>query len=241
MAERNALANLTAIFGQSIQVDQTISNTYQEAVRNGVSLGYTDNIANQETIRTSASMDTLVGAEIREVWFDSRDTYYAVAVMDKARTVQLYNEMIQANQNMITNLLNMSQAEKNSLEGFSRYQFAATVADINVSYVNVLRVLEAPLPTLVNGETYRLEAQSIARAIPIRVAVTNDKSARIQNAFASCLTSLGFRTGGTGSQYVLEVNVVTNEVEIPNNPNKWARMELSANLIDSGLGVIMLP
>jgi hypothetical protein len=242
MAERNALANLAAIFGQSIQADQTIANTYQEAVRNGVTAGWTDSISMQNTIRTSASMDTLVGAEIREVWFDSRSTYYAAAVMEKARTAQLYNEMIQANQNMIGNLLTMNQEEKNTLEGFSRYQFAATVADINISYGNLLRVIGAPLPAgLISGDTYRLEAQNIARAVPIRVTVINDRSGRIQSAFAGSLSGLGFRSGGTASRYILEVNVTTSEVEYPNNTNKWARMELSANLTDSSQGLILLP
>jgi hypothetical protein len=242
MAERNALANLTAIFGQSIQADLTITNTYQEAVRNGVSAGWTDTVAIENTIRTSAAMDTLVGVETKEVWYDSRSTYYAVAVMEKAKAAQLYTEMIRANQNMIANLLAMSQAEKNTLEGFSRYQFAATVADINISYGNLLQYIGDPLPDgLVMGDTYRLEAQNIARAIPIRVAVANDRSGRIQNVFANSLTSLGFRTGGTNSQYVLEVNVIISEVEYPNNTNKWARMELGANLTDSSMGLILLP
>jgi len=65
-------------------------------------------------------MDTLLGAEIREVWYDSKKEYYAVAVMEKAKTAQLYSEMIWANQNLIKNLINMSQAEKNTMEGYGR-------------------------------------------------------------------------------------------------------------------------
>jgi len=74
MAERNALSNLIAIFGQSIYADQTITNAYQEVVKNGKSSGYTDSTAIDNTIRTSASMDTLLGAEIGEVWYDSKKT-----------------------------------------------------------------------------------------------------------------------------------------------------------------------
>jgi hypothetical protein len=54
------------------------------------------------------------------------------------------------------------------------------------------------------------------------------------------VTSLGFRSGGN-SRYVLEVDVNISEVEYPNNQNKWARMELSANLADSSQGLILLP
>jgi hypothetical protein len=243
MAEKNALANLTAFFGQSIQADQTIVNTYQEAVRNGVTAGWTDNVAMQNTIRTSASMDSLVGAEIKEVWLDSRNnTYYAAAVMEKAKAAQMYTEMILANQDIIDNLVPIGQAGKNSLEGFSRYQFAATIADVNASYRNLLRLIDAPVPAgPPNGNEYRLEAQNIVKAIPIAVTVTNDKSRRVQGAFAKSLAELGFRSGGNNSRYVLQVDIDISPVDLPNNTNKFARMELSANLTDTAGGVVLLP
>jgi hypothetical protein len=239
MAERNALANLTAIFGQSIYADQKITNTYQEAVKNGVTTGWTDNTAMQNTIRTTTSMDTLVGAEIKEVWFDSRNTYYAVAVMEKAKTSQLYNEMISANQNVIDNLITMNQIQKNSLEGFSRYQFAAIVADINMTYGNVLQVIGSPLPQgLVKGDNYRIEAVNITKSIPVGIRVRNDKSGRVEGAFAKSLSDLGFRSGGNNSLYILDVNIVTSAVEFPNNTNKFTRIEVDARLTEDGITLL---
>jgi len=242
MAERSALANLTAYFGQSIQADRTITSAYQEAVRNGVTSSWSDNTAVDETIRTSASMDTLVGAEIRGVWYDSRSTYYAVAVLEKARAAQVYRDLIIANQNMIRNLLAMSQSEKNSLEGYSRYQFAAAVADINTTYGNLLRLIDAPLPQgMVTGNEYRLEAQNITRAIPVGVVVDYDKSGRIQGAFAKAISDLGFRSGPANSRYVIRVGVSVSPVDLPANPNKFVRIELSANLTDTAGGAVLLP
>jgi len=242
MAERNALANLTSIFGQSIKADQTITNTYQEATRNGVTTGWTDNIAMKNTINISSSMDTLVGAEIKEVWFDSKSTYYAVAVMEKARTAQLYNEMIKANQNVIDNLINMNQTTKNSLEGFSRYQFAAIVADVNITYGNLLQVIGSPLPAgLIKGDNYRLEAKNITKTIPVGITVKNDKSGRIQGAFAKALSDIGFRSGGTNSRYNLNVDITVSPVDYPNNTNKFARIELSANFIDTSDKSVLFP
>ncbi|MDR0495510.1 MAG: LPP20 family lipoprotein [Treponema sp.] len=242
MAEKNALANLTAIFGQSIRADQTIVNTYQEAVRNGVSAGWTDSIAMNNTIQTSASMDTLVGAEVKEVWYDSKSVYYAAAVMEKAKTAQIYNDMIQANQNLITNLITMKQAERESLEGVSRYQFAAVVADINIGYVNVLKVIGAAAPADVKpGAEYRIEAQNIAKTIPVGIRVTNDKSGRIQGAFAKAFSDQGFRSGGNNVRYVLDVDISVAPVDLPNNTNKFVRIELGANLTDTSSGTVLLP
>jgi hypothetical protein len=240
MAEKNAYANLSAFFGQSIQADQTITNTYREAVRNGITEGWTDRIDLQNTIKTSVLVDTLLGAEIKEVWYDTRNVmYYAAAVMEKPRTARLYNDMIRANQDVISNLINMNQSEKNSLEGFARYQFAATVADINITYENVVKLVGGAAPGgLKPGNEYRFEAQNITKTIPVGIRVRNDKAGRIEGAFAKSLSDLGFRSGGTNSRYMLVADITTSPVDLPQNPNKFSRIEVDAKLTDNGITLL---
>jgi hypothetical protein len=254
LAEKNALANLAAIFGQSVYADQKVINTYREGVKNGAAAEYTGSTDVQNKIQTSASMDTLIGAEIGDIWFDGKGVYYAAAVMDKAKTTRIYSDMIQANQTMIANLIDMSRAEKNSLQGFSRYQFAAAAADMNTAYGNVLRVIGAAPPAeLKTGDTYRFEARAIAGTIPVKVTVKGDKAGRIQGAFAKALSGLGFRSlgdsagagavgvgGGVGvepaSRYALEADFTLSDVsaEYPNpQNNKYCRYAISANLVDT--------
>ena len=241
-AEKSALGALVAIFGQEIQVDEKISVVYEEAVRNGVTANWSENTRADNTISTSAGMNTLVGAEIGEVWHDSRsNTHYAIAVLNKTKAATTYRELVSSNQAMITKLTNMSAAEKNTFDGYARYQFAAAVADINVSYGHLLSYIGAPMAGIKGGNDYRLEAANITKAIPVALQVQNDKSARIQGAFAKVLGGLGFRTGGNNSRYVLKVNVVSAPVTIANNPNKWARIEVTANLTDTTTNAVLVP
>jgi len=240
-AEKLALGNLVAIFGQEIQVDEKVSVSYQEAVKSGVAATWSENTSVDNTISTSAGMETLVGAEIGDTWFDGKDTNYAVAVLNKSKAAAIYTDMIKSNQTMINNLTNLSAAEKNSFEGYARYQFAATIADINVTYGNLLAYIGAPFQGLKKGDDYRLEAVSITKAIPVALRVQNDKSSRVQGAFAKALADLGFMTGGNNSRYVLNVNVVSSPVTIANSPNKWTRIEVTANLTDNNTGTVLVP
>jgi hypothetical protein len=245
-AEKSAFANLVGYFGQTIRDEQKISNIYQEAVKNGVTSEWSDTTSIDRTIATSAGLNSLVGAEIRDTWFDGRNTYYAAAVMDRAKTAQIYTDMIKANQVMIGNLVNMEQAEKNTIEGFARYQFAAVVADINTSYSNVLKVTgAAPVAGLKTGDEYRLEAVEITKTIPVRVLITKqdevDRAGRIQGAFTSALSGFGFRTATGSAPYTLNINLSLSEVQLPNQQNKFARYEVIANFTDSATGIGLLP
>jgi hypothetical protein len=242
MAEKNALAALAAVFGQSVRADQKVIDTYQEAVKNGAVAGWAGSTVLENAVQTSASMDTLLGAEIRNVWYDGKNVYYAAAVMDRAKSAVLYGDMIQANQTMIARLIAMDQAEKSTLEGFSRYQLAAAAADLNAAYGNVLQVLGAPPPEgLKKGDEYRLEAAAIARTIPVGVMVRNDRAGRIQGAFAKALAGLGFRIGGADSLYRLEAELFLSEVRLPNQENKFARYEIAANLVEAQTKTALAP
>ena len=240
-AEKNALGNLVTIFGQEIQVDEKLTVSYQEAVKSGVTANWSEKTTTDSTVSTTAGMDTLVGAEIGDTWDDGKGAHYAVAVLNKTKAFQIYTGMINSNQTMINNLINLSPAEKNTLEGYSRYQFAAVVADINISYGNLLSVIGAPMQGLKKGDDYRLEAKNITKEIPVAIRVQNDKSNRIQGAFAKAISDAGFQSGGSNSRYLIDVNVNSQPVTIPGNAYLFTRMEVTANLTDTSNKSVLMP
>jgi hypothetical protein len=246
-AEANALAALTSFFGQTVEVEKQAASSYSQAVVNGVMDSWIDTAQMRTSVKSVSTFDNLPGAEIKEVWFDSKDTYYAAAVMDKARSIRIYNDLVQANQNIINNLVSMSSAEKNTMEGVIRFKFAAAVADINVSYRNILRLLDSNPPSGVTGDQYRLEAQNIIKRIPVSIRITNDRNGRIFSALAKQFSALGFETvnvpaaSAAKSRYVMEVNSVLSPVNLPDNPNVFSRIELTANFKDTDNNQVLLP
>jgi hypothetical protein len=240
-AEKNALIALTAIFGQTIEADQRVTTTYSEAFLNGASQWAAENTDIENAVRTSVSMHSLVGAEIQDVWFDGKGTHYAAAVMDKAKTARLYREMIRVNLGMIANLTALSPEEKNSMDGLARYYLAATVADANHAFANVLSVIDAAPPADVkNGDDYRLEAANITRTIPVGVNVSGDRAGRLRAAFAEALLGAGFRTGGNNPRYLLQVTLSLTEVQL-NNPNKFIRYLIDGSLVDTSSNEVLFP
>jgi hypothetical protein len=246
LAERRALAALTAIFGQSIQSEAQSTVSYSEAIINGSISSASTNNDFINLIKTSAEMDSLVGAEIRDRWFDGQGTYYAAAVMERAKTAALYTELITTNTRLINSLTALPEREKNTMDGLRRFHLAALVADANTTFMNVLRVLgdgsAGSLPAAQKtGQDYRLEMNAIAKNIPVAVLVENDRQDRIRGAFKDALNRAGFVSGETNAPYRLKALVSMEPVDLPNNPHRFVRYVVDAGLEDSRTGDVLLP
>jgi hypothetical protein len=234
-AEKSAFAALSSVYRLSLQADQTITNSYQEMVKNGQTADWYEGVSLEESIQTSTAMD-LVGAAIRSVWSDG-SLFYAVAVMENAQTAQLYAQMIRDNQRIIDTLTDIPAAGRNNIDGLARFQFAITLAEANKVFANVLSVIGAPIPAeMRQSEEYRLERAAIIRAIPVSVIVEGDRDNRLRSAFATALAAEGFRTGGNNSPYQLRAGISFSEVQLPNQQNKFVRYVLDSDFVDTAAG-----
>jgi hypothetical protein len=255
-AEKSALGKLVSVFGQSVEGEIRFSDRYSEVVT-GRLLDTQEATVLENAVKTSFRQDTLIGAEIRDTWFDGVSTYYAVAVMDILTCDSLYRELITSNEEIIRTFLNIPEESRNSLDAYARYELAATIAEANMSFVNILSVLNPSAASLLRNrirrpEELRLEGQDILRAIPVAVsvkvsgaepasAILRDGGSRIGSAFAAVLSGAGFRTGGSGGRYRLDVNFSLEPVDLPQNPNKFIRYTLDARLLDTVDNQVLFP
>jgi hypothetical protein len=245
VAEKEALANMISVFGQTVQVDRQSMVGYQEALRRDTVASYFRNTEITNAIKTSAELDILIGAEIREYWYDGQGVHYALAVIEKSKAVSLYSELVKANREIISILTTLEEEEKYSLDGYARFLLAAKIAGGNRVFSNILSVLGGGMTPssreLAEAENFRVEARDIARRIPVDVRVDNDNSGRIQGAFTAVIGKKGFLTGGQDSRYTLEVTLKLSPVELPGQQNKFIRYELAAKLLDRVTGNVLLP
>ena len=242
-AEKSALANLTSIFGQSISSETRTSYTYSQAVE-ASSFVWSEQSDLEQAVITATAMDTLIGAERKDVWRSPDNTWYASAIMDRAKTNMIYSQLIQRNLETIERLIRLSAAERQSFEGFLNFYQAANLADANLIFANVRNVISPGSmagENLRTGNDYRLEAAQIAQNIPIAITVENDVQSRISGSFSSALTRAGFRTGGSDSRYVLRGSLTLNEVSFQNNPYRFIRYTVDALLIDTSTGIVIFP
>jgi hypothetical protein len=244
-AEKNALGALIAVFGQTVKGETTVTSRYSEAVQSGA-IEITEGSDVDRAVKTSFDLDSVVGAEIKATWDDGNKTKYALAVMERARAAMLYSNLLETNEETITKLIAIPDADKNTLDAYARYDLAAAIGDMNGRFLNVLSVVNpaaaaAKGGSVRKGDQLRLECLRIAQNIPIAVTVANDRDGRIKAALSQAISASGFKTGGTGSRYALDGTLTLSEVVLKNNDNKFVRYIVDARLTDTATGAILMP
>ena len=235
-AQYKARANLLGIFGMKLADESVIAEMFRQTTTNS-NTTWSDTVTSDRRISSSAE-GILSGCEIKENWKNDRgNEFYALAVMEKAKTISIYNDIIARLLRDITEIINIPNI--NTIDGYARYRVAATIAKDIDSCVNVLRFAggSGSIPAGLRSESqYMADASNIIKTIPVRVTITRgsefDSEGRIRSAFGKTIGEVGFRTGDNSSPYVLEVTLVLSDVDSPNQ-NKFARYEITANLIQT--------
>jgi hypothetical protein len=232
-AETGALGGLTAYFRQSITNSVNIRDA--ERQENGKSVSSVSELS--QTIQAVSVVDSLIGAEIRDTWNDTRNgLWYAVAVMEKAKCAPLYAGELTKTFSEINNLIDISAGV--SFETISKCRQATELigkADVLALILSMLGGQDRQTE-ISNLSIASATAMNQAKAIPVDIRVlAGDRNGRIRSAFAGVFTNEGFRTGNRNSRYALETTMVLTEA--PKNKFYNTRYTVDAVLKDTQEGI----
>ena len=237
-AEVQAINGLAAIFGQSVKSDSVASQRMVQAKSEGKVATASVSSFGQDVLR-SVNVDDLIGVEIKEFWFDGDATWYAIAVLDKSKAVDIYADMIKKNAKAIKDLLERSESDTYSLESYAAFDFASDIARENENHVKKLSVIQpSVVPSLkVNVPSSKeIDARKldIAKNTPICVLIDGDDSGRIAAVFTDAIAALGFRgvLDATG-RYILTGKLTFEESVASDKKTTRCRYSLESFILDT--------
>ncbi|EID86052.1 hypothetical protein MSI_00080 [Treponema sp. JC4] len=208
ISEINALQGLASVFGQSIKSDSTASSRLTQAKENGLVANTNTQVFSQE-VKRKVDVDSLIGVEVKEFWFDDKDTWYAIAVLDKSKATELYSDMIKKNAAAIETVIKNGEKDLYSFDGFGAYDFAEDIALENENHLKKLAVINPPVVDDLKSfcpSSKKLHAKKmeIAKQIPICIQTSNDENGRYKDAFSQAVAEAGFKaTADTSARYQL--------------------------------------
>ncbi len=247
-AELDALRGLTAVFGQNATSATSSSRRLVEA-ESGGKVAFAQASAIDQEILQQVDHDDVIGLEFKEYFVDSKSgKNYALAVMNKAKTAQIYKDMMLKNQKVINELFDqIKSGDENTLQNYARLDFAEEIAERNEKYSNRLNVLNSSLykeisPKISTKTFIHKKKLDMAEKIPICVFVTQDSDGRIAKTFQEIVSSLGFNsTLGSNERYKIEVKLNLTESSSSDGKTFFCEYTVEAALIDTFIGETIIP
>ncbi len=219
-AQAAAIRELSSVFGQTVASLTVAGSRMEQAQKDGIVACNKNSTIDQQT-QLLVSHDDLIGIEIADVWEDSaKSRWYAVALMDRAKSAAIYASMIEKNNAQIKKLLpeSPSKGAGYSLLDYARCDFAAEIAGKNEVYMNRLSVLDSERagglrPLTLLRQDLVIRCCEIASSIPVFVRQNQDSDGRINSAFSQVLHEFGFSTSKSkNARYTIDVNFYLSDV-----------------------------
>ena len=238
-AEIKALQGVAAVFGQSVKSDSEASQRMIQAKADG-KVATASVSAFSQNIKRSVDVDCLIGVEVKEFWLEqSTSTWYAIAVLDKSKALQIYGDMIRKNASAIKTLFSSGAEDKISLDGYATYDFAEDIALENENHLKKLSVIQPDAVAALksycpSSKDYHAKKVEIAKQIPIGVIVEDDVDGRIGAAFSSAIAAAGFRgTFGNNARYVLFAILTFEQSDSTDGKTTRCRYNIESFIVDT--------
>lgn len=245
-AEMKALQGLASVFGQAVKSSSAASQRMTQAKAEGKVATANVSAFSQDILRT-VDVDSLIGVETKEFWFDGNETWYAVAVLDKEKASDIYSDLIRKNTSAISAFVASAESNGESLEAYAALDFAEDIALENEGHLKKLSVIKPEVAAFLKDgfpSPKKLHAQKaeLSKRIPICVIVEGEDGSRLASAFGEAISSLGFRgTFDSWERYVLSAQVSFERSDATDGKTTRCRYAAEGFLIDMESGQKLCP
>lgn len=243
-AEQNALSNLSRYFKTSVSVTQDVSDRYLTLMDENKTSN-TQETEVLESILITSKQDSLIGAKIAQTWVDSNGSCYAIAVMERQKTAQIYSELINDHTREINKLLENSKNAGSALEAYSDLSLAYVLAAVNEDLLAVVSVVDVNLwkriyPEYGTAQAVKKLASEQASKITVNLVSDSSIDSRILAAFADVFTGMNFKIQKNGKgDFDFKIEYDVEQVVLANNPNKFCRYTVNGTFSEGKTGKIL--
>ncbi|WP_445665492.1 LPP20 family lipoprotein [Fodinibius sp. AD559] len=237
-ARIQAQSNLAQIFVSEVEVDESYVNEFQEITdsEEGTTTRENTNLITRSEVNSDQQMRNV---EIKEMHQAPNGTFYALAVMDRLETSQLYSREIENNRNKI-NMLRGNASQTNSrIDRLIYLKQALAAARVNDMLINQRAILSgqgvqggSALAELIQ------EYREAKKACTVKLIKDGEVPGEVQSDITRKLQNEGFEVASNTDEPVIEmtVNLTMDPVDL-NRPKyefiQWA-LQIEAQNKENG-------
>ncbi len=238
--QRAETAAYTALSNYIVQEISVNTVATQQTSMGGKDFNQTANV-NQEMV-SSSNISKLTGVGIKEVWFDGKSTYYALAVLNKSDTASFYIDKVRANIDAIEELQDVAKQNAGTFESNKALNSAILLATENLEYLTILvtmdnnrrKLLEAQSPT---PASLALEAKEDAKNIHLDIKVTGEYNGDVRSYLMEYFANKGIGTATSSDKARYVVDCAVGFINLADQgQNKFVMVAFSGDIKDTVTG-----
>lgn len=243
-AEQDAAGKLARIFRSEVKTSEITELRYEELTR-GRKTTTEDYGKVTKNIELTAAED-LVNIQFGESYTDDMGRVYSIAYLNRMRTADIYDDMIQKNSENIIYYQKTSQEKEDPLDKYAYAGAAWTTAQKNEDLIRQMKIISPAFGDLVNltYDVHEVQEQYLtaAKNITFNVKISEDQEDKIASMITRQLTEKGFRIDNDAAYLNLHGDVILEKTELQRTDNTiFYRWELHLTLQDSrGMTVLSL-
>lgn len=239
-ADTKAVESLAAVFNRSISSQTQASMSYSQD-RSGID----KQKSLQQDVQVSTEVKDLIGVEVKERWKSKDGTFYALAVLEKARGIAIYMEKATACINAIEAFLNVAEVERNTFLEYFRCSSAISKAkelSVYSAYLSVLDPMDVRDWKAYSQDALRLRASNVAKNIEVSINIEGEVATKLKPVFEKIFAKRGFTVAKSGNaRYVVNINLEMGEPLEQSRGRVMVRYNFEAELVDSILNETLIP
>ena len=202
MAELEAVKNLASVFGQTVISKKEKKKKMEQAISDG-KIGFSSSGNLQQNITSQIQAENLIGIEVAEYFYNkSEKKWYAIAILEKAKTSAIYENFIQKNDDEVRKAVKNAEKDLKSFYGYSEIAFALEISLENEKLLKNLSVIDFEKADSLSHKVVPLQTlqslqKNISDNITIFINLKNDEDNKIKSAFQDIFSKYGFKTSTT--------------------------------------------
>lgn len=245
IAELKAVQQLSVVFGVDVQSTNTTETYMKHTESEVLSETFRESALNQQILVEMDQKD-LLGIELVETFYEEvHKEWYALAILDKAKTSDLYANLINSNNDAIRSNLAFAKTMPDSLTKLAYIYKSYKLAQVSENFFIRFYIINPERCSKIKEASYvsekiKLDLDKLALKIPVEIEVNQDSNSMVRAACGELLESFGLQTTSNKSDYTLSVNIDKTYRTVKNPTLYYCEFQISCELIDKN-GLILAP
>ena len=241
-AENDAVSKLSRIFQSTITSEQTINERYKELFTSPNTSTYEQqtDVNKKSTIATS---QTLYNFQIPETYTDNLGRTYAIAVIERIPTAEIYKKKIAENDKIMMDYVNRYLSVDDPVAKYASINAASVISAMNEGLKKQLLII-IPGETVKNALGYddQKVGQMLTEArkdIPFTIEIKNDSLGKATAIVKEMLSEMGFVAAEKGV-LTISGDISFEKIDLQ-RPEQFVRWSYNLSVIDrSGASIVSL-